>query len=126
MAIYEATKEIVFALNALVELGLSMENPTTLFSKNNLKMFSVANTYHARGRRHLALELQLTRSYVDMGAPTLKHYFSSYMLADFLTKAESRQEVSKAITDISLWKSPDTVRPSITGQEPSEFVLRST
>ncbi|KAJ9552126.1 hypothetical protein OSB04_016171 [Centaurea solstitialis] len=89
-ALANASTELVWTKNLLHELGLTTNQPPTLFCDNTGATYLCANpVYHSR-MKHIALDYHFVREQVSAGKLRVLHISSQDQLADMLTKPLAR------------------------------------
>ncbi|KAD1053238.1 hypothetical protein E3N88_43359 [Mikania micrantha] len=83
---------LVWTKNLLQELGLTTNQPPTLFCDNTGATYLCANpVYHSR-MKHIALDYHFVREQVSAGKLRVLHISSQDQLADMLTKPLARSQ----------------------------------
>ena len=91
-AIGSTTTEILWLQQLLLELGIHIAQPPTIFSDNIGANYLCANpVFHTR-MKHLAIDYHFVRDLVAKNELQVSHVPSSHQLADLLTKPLSRRQ----------------------------------
>ncbi|GJX20821.1 G2/mitotic-specific cyclin C13-1-like protein [Tanacetum coccineum] len=94
-ALANGAAELSWVQNLLLELGLSVTKPPTLFCDNAGATYLCANpVYHSR-MKHVALDYHFVREKVTNGSLRVLHIHSADQLADVLTEPLGREEVKR-------------------------------
>lgn len=92
IAVYDATKEIVWTRRVLQELGLHQVKPTTLYCDNMAAEQLVKNPTFHRRTKHFDIKFHYTRDIVKQRDLLVEHIASNEQLADILTKPLTREK----------------------------------
>lgn len=102
IAVFDATKEIVWARRILQELGLRQVEPTTLYCDNMAAEQLIKNPTFHRRTKHVDIKFHYTRDIMEQGNLLVEHIASNGQLADILTKPLTREKFETNRLKISI------------------------
>lgn len=102
MAATHATREAIWLRRALVNLGFSLDGPTTIYCDNQgANALTVNPEFHAR-TKHIDIQHHYVRERVAAGDVKFEYRHTNDMPADFLTKGVATDKHRKFSSMIGL------------------------
>jgi len=98
IAAWEATKELLWLVNFLSELGFLFSTPT-LYIDNMSTIAWIKRNNSRRKFKHIDVKYHLVREHYELGTFHLEHVESKQQKADFLTKALGANQFYKLLID---------------------------
>ncbi|KAL4563015.1 hypothetical protein LXL04_027046 [Taraxacum kok-saghyz] len=112
-ALANASAELIWLKNLLLELGIIVKQTPTLFCDNTGATYVCANpVYHSR-MKHVALDYHFVREQVSGGLLRVLHVHSQDQLADMLTKPLSRAPFLRNRSKIGVFDGSSILRGRI-------------
>ncbi|XP_059088714.1 uncharacterized protein LOC131884843 [Tigriopus californicus] len=95
MAPLSTAQEALWLRNVLLDMGVNVNSPTTIF-EDNLASIGLAKNpqYHGRAK-HISIRYHFRREQVQLGTIVIKYCKTEDMVADMLTKAAARPKLQK-------------------------------
>ncbi|KAK2578209.1 hypothetical protein KPH14_012845 [Odynerus spinipes] len=100
----ETVKDIIWVKNILVEMNFYMFycKPIILYCDNRAAIEWIGNNRSSTKTRHVNMKFHFIRDEIEKGELSVRHIDTKHMIADFLTKAITREKLLWSLKEIGL------------------------
>ena len=106
-ALAATTSEIIWLRWLLIDLGVHCDNPTPLFCDNTSAIQIASDPVKHELTKHIGVDASFTRSHCQQSTIALKYVPSELQVADFFTKAQTREHHRLHLLKLSASDPPD-------------------
>jgi hypothetical protein len=104
MAAGSGTKESLWISEYLQELGVDLGGPVNLMCDSQSAISLVRNPVLHQSTKHIRIQAHFIREKVESGEVNLKYVETKLQVADFLTKALTREKTEFCRSEVGLAK----------------------
>lgn len=112
IALSEASKQVTWLREMLIELGMEPVTPTTIFEDNQGTIKLAENPLISKRSKHIAVRYHYIREKLAEGSIKLVYCSTENMIADALTKALAKPAFKKLRDQMGLEPADDEFQPS--------------